>query len=53
MYSKSFLIKLGSEAVCQKKPDILRTWGSITKLSNSPQFSSLGVSEDLVSVLRL
>lgn len=42
VYSKEFLVKLGSEAVCQKKPDVLRNWGNITKLLNSPQFGSLG-----------
>lgn len=43
VYSKAFLIQLGSESVCQKKPDVLKAWNNITK-SNSPQFSSLGVS---------
>lgn len=42
VYSKSFLIKLGSEAICQKKPDVLANWVMITKLSNSSQYGSLG-----------
>lgn len=44
VYSKSFLIRLGSEAICQLKPDVLETWGSITKKYNSSQFNSSGVS---------
>lgn len=44
VYSKLFLTQLGSESVCQKKPDVLKGWNNITKLSNSPQFNSLGVS---------
>jgi len=43
VYSKLFLIQLGGEAVCQKKPDVLRNWSNLTK-SNAPQFNSLGVS---------
>ena len=42
VYSKLFLMQLGSEAVCQKKPDVLRNWGNLTKLSSA--FNSLGVS---------
>ncbi|KAL5235291.1 hypothetical protein ACI65C_002701 [Semiaphis heraclei] len=42
VYSKSFLIKLGGEAVCQKKPDVLRNWSNLTKSSSAPQFNSLG-----------
>jgi len=34
VYSLSFLLQLGSEAVCQKIPDVLKT----------PQFKSLSVS---------
>jgi len=45
VYSKLFLIQLGSEAVCQKKPDVLRNWANLTTgLSSAPQFNSLGVS---------
>jgi len=44
VYSKLFLIQLGSKAVCQKKPDVLRNWSKLTKLSSVPQFDSLGVS---------
>jgi len=43
VYSKLFLLQLGSEAVCQKKPDVLRNWANLTKLSSAPQFNSLGV----------
>ncbi|XP_022171727.1 eukaryotic translation initiation factor 4 gamma 3-like isoform X2 [Myzus persicae] len=42
VYSKLFLMQLGSEAVCQKKPDVLRNWSNITKLSSTPQFNSSG-----------
>ncbi|XP_060860797.1 eukaryotic translation initiation factor 4 gamma 3-like [Metopolophium dirhodum] len=42
VYSKLFLIQLGSEAVCQKKPNVLRNWSKLTKLSSVPQFDSLG-----------
>ncbi|XP_008179446.1 eukaryotic translation initiation factor 4 gamma 3 isoform X2 [Acyrthosiphon pisum] len=42
VYSKLFLMQLGSEAVCQKKPDILRNWSNLTKLSSTPQFNSSG-----------
>jgi len=51
VYSKMFLIKLGSEAVCQNKPDVLRNWSNITKLSSAPQFNSLGVSYYLNSII--
>lgn len=45
VYTKSFLIQLGSEAICQKKPDVLRNWSNLTKLSSgAPQFNSSGVS---------
>lgn len=44
VYSKLFLIQLGSEAICQNKPDALRNWSKITKLSGAPQFNSFGVS---------
>jgi len=44
VYSKSFLLQLGSEAVCQKKPDILRNWSNLTNLSSLPQFNSSSVS---------
>lgn len=43
MYSKVFLLQLGSEAVCQKKPDVLNNWSNLIK-SGAPQFNSLGVS---------
>lgn len=45
VYSKLFLMKLGSESFCQKKPDILKNWSNITKSANQPQFSSSGVSD--------
>lgn len=32
VYSKSFLIQLGNEAICHKKPDVLRRFDSITLL---------------------
>jgi len=44
VYSKVFLLQLGSEAVCQKKPDVLNNWSNLIKLSGTPQFKSLGVS---------
>lgn len=44
VYSKLFLLQLGIEAVCQKKPDILKTWSNITKSSNQPQYNQSGVS---------
>lgn len=42
MYSKAFLLKLENEPVCQKKPDVLKAWNNITRLS--VQHSSIGVS---------
>jgi len=39
VYSILFLLQLGSEAVCQKKPDVLRNWSNLT-----PQFNLLSVS---------
>ncbi|KAL4089885.1 hypothetical protein QTP88_024825 [Uroleucon formosanum] len=42
VYSKLFLLQLGSEAVCQKKPDILRNWINLTNFSSLPQFNSSG-----------
>ncbi|XP_060849935.1 eukaryotic translation initiation factor 4 gamma 3-like isoform X2 [Rhopalosiphum padi] len=42
VYSKVFLLQLGSESVCQKKPDVLNNWGNLIKLSSAPQFNSLG-----------
>ncbi|XP_029346394.1 uncharacterized protein LOC100574055 isoform X2 [Acyrthosiphon pisum] len=39
VYSILFLSQLGSEAVCQKKPDVLKNWS--TKSFIAPQFSSL------------
>jgi len=43
VYSKLFLMQLGNESVCQKKPDVLRNWSNLTK-SSVPQFNSSGVS---------
>jgi len=42
VYSILFLSQLGSEAVCQKKPDVLKNWS--TKLFIASQFSSLNAS---------
>eukprot|EP00102_Acyrthosiphon_pisum_P012308 XP_008181407.2 PREDICTED: eukaryotic translation initiation factor 4 gamma 3-like [Acyrthosiphon pisum] len=42
VYSKLFLVQLGREAVCQKKPDVLRNWIKLAKLSCESQFDSLG-----------
>jgi hypothetical protein len=44
VYSKAFLTQLGSETVCQKKPDVLSSWVHITKSLNSPSYGSSGVS---------
>ncbi|XP_050429511.1 eukaryotic translation initiation factor 4 gamma 3-like isoform X2 [Adelges cooleyi] len=43
VYSRAFLLQLGSEVVCQKKPDILRSWGHITRSVNSSQYNSIGL----------
>lgn len=43
IYSKSFLLQLGNESICQKKPDILNSWSNITRLSNQPQYGVSGV----------
>jgi len=42
VYSILFLLKLGGEAICQKKPDVLKNWS--TESFIAPQFSSLSVS---------
>ncbi|XP_025411781.1 eukaryotic translation initiation factor 4 gamma 3-like isoform X3 [Sipha flava] len=42
VYSKAFLTQLGSETVCQKKPDVLSSWVHITKSLNSPSYGSSG-----------
>jgi len=44
VYSILFLLQLGSEAVCQKIPDVLKKWRNITNLSNAQQFNSSNVS---------
>ncbi|XP_060873665.1 uncharacterized protein LOC132947405 isoform X2 [Metopolophium dirhodum] len=50
VYSILFLLKVGSEAICQKKPYVLNNWS--TKSFIAPQFSSLsclGAKYNLVS----
>ncbi|KAL5233906.1 hypothetical protein ACI65C_001347 [Semiaphis heraclei] len=41
VYSILFLLQLSSEAVCQKKPDVLRNWSNLTNLHDAPQFNLL------------
>ncbi|KAF0731490.1 eukaryotic translation initiation factor 4 gamma 3-like, partial [Aphis craccivora] len=41
VYSKAFLLQLGSEAICKKKPDVLSNWSNLIKLSGAPQVKSL------------
>lgn len=42
VYSKAFLLQLGIESVCQKKPDVLNNWSNLIKQSSTTQFNSLG-----------
>ncbi|XP_050056621.1 eukaryotic translation initiation factor 4 gamma 3-like isoform X2 [Aphis gossypii] len=44
VYSKVFLLQLGSETICQKQPDVLNNWSNLIKLSGAPQLKSLGQS---------
>ncbi|XP_050535904.1 eukaryotic translation initiation factor 4 gamma 3-like isoform X2 [Daktulosphaira vitifoliae] len=42
VYTRAFLMQLCNETVCQKKPDVLRNWGNITRSANAPQYNVLG-----------
>ncbi|XP_025201815.1 eukaryotic translation initiation factor 4 gamma 3-like isoform X2 [Melanaphis sacchari] len=40
VYSKVFLLALGNEAICQKKPDVLNNWSNLIKTSGATPFNS-------------
>lgn len=47
-------MQLGNEVICQKKPDILRNWGHITRSANASQYNNaLGGGGASVSIVYL